>query len=88
MSLQIWLPLIKDLTNYGLSNLQFSVSNTTITTIKEKGKLGQYSYNNNSHSGGGLISDKTINLGNKLSMFCWMNFTTLSSSSNLTAIGG
>ena len=88
MSLQIWLPLKGNLKNYGLSDLEFSITNTSTTTIAPTGKIGSSSYNNNSHSSGGLVSNKTIDLGNELSMFCWMNFTTLTSSSNLTAIGG
>ena len=87
MSLQIWLPLNGNLINYGFSNLKFSIVSEN-TSIVSDGKIGLQTYNNNSHNGGGLISDKTIDLGNKLSMFCWINFTQLNSGSSLTGVCG
>ena len=81
MSLLIWLPLTQDLRNNGVDNSTFSVVSSN-TTINNNGKLGKC-YNNNSHSGGGLISNKTIDLGQKQSMFCWFKFTDLEASSNL-----
>ena len=41
MSLQIWLPLNGDLHNQGLSNLQFSLANSTQTVIDDNGKIGK-----------------------------------------------
>lgn len=53
------------------------------------GKIGPVSYYNDSYNAGGLVSDKTINLGNKLTMCCWMKFDSLMSASALGgAMGG
>ena len=82
MSLQVWLPLNGNLNNQGLSDLTFSFVNSSNTTIDNNGKIGQC-YNNNSNTAGGLISNKTINLGTNQSMFCWINFTSLMSNSSL-----
>ena len=82
MALQVWLPLNGDLHNQGLSNLTFEILNTSRTTINAAGKIGNC-YNNDSFSGGGLLSNATINLGTNQSMCCWVNFTELNSSSNL-----
>lgn len=82
MSLQVWMPLTKDYNNYGLSDLKFSTIDTT-TSLTAMGKISEKCYTNPSYSGGGLISDKTINLGTKLSMFCWMRFTSLMPDSGL-----
>ena len=82
MSLQVWLPLNGDLHNQGLSNLIFVP--TSYNTVNNNGKIGKC-YNNNAPSWnrGGILSDLTINLGIKQSMFCWVNFTTLNSSASL-----
>lgn len=82
MALQVWLPLNGDLNNQGLSDLQFSFISPSNTTINTSGKIGKC-YNNNSNNAGGLISNKVINLGQNQSMFCWVNFTSLTSSANL-----
>ena len=83
MSLRVWLPMTKDLSNQGTSDATFSIyGGSTSTTINTNGKLGKC-YNNNSHSSGGLISNKTINLGQNQSMFCWFKFTDLEASSSL-----
>ena len=82
MSLLVWLPLTEDLRNNGISDTVFSNINTSNTTINASGKLGKC-YNNNSHTGGGLISNKTVNLGQKQSMFCWFKFTDLEAASSL-----
>jgi hypothetical protein len=69
MSLQIWLPLDGNLNNYGVSGLTFSNVSSSNTTVSTSGKIGSC-YNNNSFREGGLVSNKTINLGTKQSMFC------------------
>ena len=81
MSLLVWLPLTQDLRNNGIDNSTFSIVGSN-TTVNNSGKLGKC-YTNNSHSGGGLISNKTIDLGQKQSMFCWFKFSDLESSSSL-----
>ena len=89
MSLQVWLPLIKDINNYGLSDLKFSAVSSSVTSKVADGKIGPNCYYNNAHGGGTLISDKTISLGQQLSMFCWFKFTQLNSGSGLGgAMGG
>lgn len=82
MSLQVWMPLNGDLHNQGLSNLIFTNVNSNYTTIDNNGKIGKC-YTNNSHTEGGLVSNTTINLGQKQSMFCWFKFTDLVSTSSL-----
>ena len=82
MSLQVWMPLNGDLRNQGLSNLIFTNVNSNYTTIDNSGKIGKC-YTNSSHTAGGLVSNATINLGQKQSMFCWFKFTNLLSSSSL-----
>ncbi len=89
MSLQIWLPLNGDYRNYGLSNLTFSNADTAITTISSgNGKTCPNCIYQNALNGGGLVSNSTINLGTNLSMFAWVKFSTVNSSSSLSAIGG
>lgn len=81
MSLQVWLPLNGDINNQGLSNITFSAISTN-TSSNANGKIGSC-YVNNSFASGGLISNNTISLGTKQSMFCWVKFTSLYSSSSL-----
>ena len=81
MSLLVWLPLVRDLSNQGIDNATFSIVSSS-TAINNDGKLGKC-YNNNSHSTGGLISNKTLSLGQQQSMFCWFKFTDLEASSSL-----
>ena len=81
MSLRVWLPLNGDLHNQGISDLIFSAASSN-TTTNANGKIGTC-YTNNSHSAGGLISDKPILLGSQYSMCCWFKFTDLEASSNL-----
>lgn len=88
MSLQIWLPLIEDLHNQGLSNLTFHNIGNVDTYISQStdGKLGKC-YINNAVNGGGIVSNETINLNGPQSMFCWVNFSSLSSSSDVLGAG-
>lgn len=81
MALQIWMPLNGNIDNYGLSDLNFSILSTN-TTLNSSGKIGQC-YQNDSNTDGGLLSSDVINLGQNQSMFCWMKFTSLMSSSLL-----
>lgn len=82
MSLVVWLPLNGDSRNLGTSNISFS--KTGLTEVAS-GKTGSCFYNAGSHTGHGLCSSSTISLGSKQSMFCWVKFESLSSSSNLGA---
>lgn len=88
MSLQIWLPLIEDLHNQGLSNLTFHNIGNVDTYISQStdGKLGKC-YINNAVNGGGIVSNETINLNGPQSMFCWVNFSSLSSSGDVLGAG-
>ena len=86
MALQVWLPLNGDLHNQGLSNLKFSIANSA-TSINDAGKIGKCYYNN-SNSEGGIVSDTKINLGNYVSMFCWVKMANFYSGSSLTGILG
>ena len=83
MSLVVWLPLNGNLENRGLSGLTFSLlENGSFTSTNRQGKTG-ICYNNASLAYGGVISNTTIELGQKQSMFCWFRFTSLSSASTL-----
>lgn len=77
MSLLVWLPLNGNCENQGLSNLKFSLISSSNTTFPDGGKIGRKSYSNNSYSGGGLISDTVLSLGNQLTMCCWVKFNAL-----------
>ena len=81
MALQVWLPLNGNLDNFGLSNLKFSLVSSN-TTANANGKIGSC-YANNSNTAGGLISNSTIDLGQKQSMFCWVKFTSLMANASL-----
>lgn len=87
MALQVWLPLTSDIGNYGLSDITFSNTSTSVIKLNTAGKIGSCFERTNS-SANALISNKTIDLGTNQSMFCWINFTTLQSSANLTGILG
>lgn len=78
MALQVWLPLNNSLINNGVSSLTFSTVSTN-TTTDSSGKIGKC-YGNDSNTAGGIISNTTISLGQKQSMFCWFKFTSLMSS--------
>ena len=85
MSLQVWLPLTESLKNNGLAPLIFSAPSSGISTTPN-GKLGR-AYACTSLSCGGIISNSTIQLGNYVSMFCWVYLTGYDSAgSNLTGI--
>lgn len=83
MSLLVHLPLNGNLNNYGLSDLTFSALSTN-TSVNNQGKIGKC-YNNNSNTEGGLVSNNIIDLSTTQSMFCWVNFTSLMSNSELGA---
>ena len=76
MGLQVWLPLIKDVRNYGLSNLTF-INNGA--TVNDSGKIGScYSFNGSSYL------ESSTNIGNGVTNWtisCWINpdATTLTS---------
>lgn len=95
MALQVWLPLNGSLENKGVSDLTFSVIDSSSTTVTEGGKIGEKSYYNNNGNtdqklgkNGGIISDKTLHIGNNLSMFCWVKLEELNTAQGLTGIGG
>lgn len=84
MSLQVWLPLNGDLHNQGLSNLQFSLANSTQTVIDDNGKIGKC-FKNQGTTSDGIYSNSTINLSSTLSMFCWFKFDSIGSN-NINAM--
>ena len=72
MSLQVWLPLTKDLRNQGLSNV--TVTNNG-ATFNSAGKLGGC-YNLNNSVG---IGATNITLGNTFSIACWIKVNSYNS---------
>ena len=83
----VWLPLNGNTKNYGNSDLTFYPSRPGIKSVYG-GHIYPGCYCNYSHTNGGLTSDKTIELGKNQSFFCWMNFSTLLSTSNLGGSAG
>lgn len=78
MSLQVWLPLLGDSNNQGLSTFNFTVSNTSCITVDTSGKLGNcYNFNStvaNSgiYSGDSGFMSKYIN-NHSFSLCAWVN---------------
>ena len=88
MSLQIWLPLNKDIRNQGLSDLTFTNDNPSYFALNNAATKMGGSYKSTSDSRGALYSNKKILLGKNQSMFCWIKPELFNSSSNLTAVMG
>ena len=73
MSLQVWLPLTKDLRNQGLSNITVTNNGATFNSV---GKLGGcYSFNNSAIG----IGATNITLGNTFSITCWIKINSYNS---------
>jgi hypothetical protein len=72
-------------TNASITSTRYALAYTGNCFYANVGKIGSSCYYNNSYELGGLYSDKKINLGNKLSMCCWVNFSALMPDS---ALGG
>ena len=85
MSLQVWLPLTKDLRNQGLSNVTVTNNGATFNSV---GKLGgSYSFNGSSRIEAALPTSVSSSIG---SLACWVKFDSLPSSStwfNLIQLG-
>lgn len=83
MSLRVWLPLNGDLTNQGLTNLQFSYqNNNSKLVVDNSGKIGKC-YSRNTLDTNDLIrSNSTINLSGDISMACWAYVTNAGTSAN------
>ena len=72
MSLQVWLPLTKDLSNQGLSDATFSyVNNNGKLAVNTSGKLGSCYERTASGYADLFRSSTTFNLSGDLSMCCW-----------------
>ena len=72
MSLQVWLPLISDLHNQGLSNTTFSyINNNGKLAINNAGKIGKCYERTASGYADLYRSSTTFNLSGDLSMCCW-----------------
>lgn len=73
MSLQVWLPLTKDLRNQGLDNVTITNNGATFDSA---GKLGGcYSFNNSAIG----IGATNITLGNTFSIACWIKVNSYNS---------
>ena len=74
MSLAIWLPFTENENSQGLEYIKFSAVNSGNAALATGGKIGKCY----SSSSGALVSESKINLGTQLSMFAWVNPTSLS----------
>ena len=88
MSLQVWLPLNKDLRNQGVSDLIFTNDNPSYLTLNNAATKMGGSYKSTSDSRGALCSNKKILLGKNQSMFCWIKPASFNNESSLTAVMG
>lgn len=78
MSLLVWLPLTKDIKNYGLSDINFKTNGATLAT--NEGKIGPCHY----------LNGKTISCSNftlletatEFSACCWVKFTSFPTAGN------
>lgn len=71
MSLQIWLPLIKDLKNQGLNNNIIITNNGS--TFNSVGKLGGcYNFDNSM----GILTNNSITLNTTFSISCWIKINS------------
>ena len=70
-------------TNASITTTRLALAYTGNCFNPDIGKIGPVSYYNDSYNTGGLVSDKTINLGNKLTMCCWVKFNSLTPDSGL-----
>lgn len=81
MSLQLWLPLLGNTDNQGLSEYIFSVSNTSYITVDNAGKLGKcYNFNSSAINNGIYSPDngfmnKYIN-NHSFSFCAWINIAS------------
>lgn len=73
MALQIWLPLTKDLTNYGMrQDITFSIiSDTGAISMSSEGKIGPCYERTKTATKDCIRSSSTILLDNSFSMCCW-----------------
>ena len=69
MSLAVWLPFTENMNTQGLENITFSKVNSCNASLVSGGKIG----NCYSSSSGALVSETKIRLGQRLSMFAWVN---------------
>lgn len=78
MALQVWLPLLGNTTNQGISNWKFSVSNDSYITVDNSGKIGKcYNFNSSATNNGIYAADngfmtKYINY-KSWSICAWVN---------------
>lgn len=75
-------------TNASITSTRYALAYTGNCFNASAGKIGSSCYYNPSYDTGGLVSDTKINLGNKLSMCCWVKFSSLLSDSALGASMG
>lgn len=74
MSLAIWLPFTENENSQGLEYINFSAVDSGNAALATGGKIGKCY----SSSSGALVSESKINLGTQISMFAWVNSTSLS----------
>lgn len=73
MSLAVWLPFTENAKTQGLEYTNFSTVDSGNATLASGGKIGKCY----SSSAGALVSESKINLGTQISMFAWVNPTSL-----------
>lgn len=73
MSLAVWLPFTENANTQGLEYTKFSAVDSGNAALAAGGKIGKCY----SSSAGALVSESKINLGTQISMFAWVNPTSL-----------
>ena len=71
------------ITNASITSTRYALAYTGNCFNASAGKIGSSCYYNTSYDTGGLVSNTKINLGDKLSMCCWVKFSSLLSDSGL-----
>lgn len=87
MGLIAWYPLNGDTLDYSGNGRHATITGTIANLmVSNEGKIGKTYKTSGVNSGGYMVSGSSVNLGQKQSMFAWVNIATLCTSSSLTGL--